>query len=326
MRTCYGDGVIISKIEPNFNGGLRYKVDLAYGIGYLRPSAVVHVLPATDPSQGMTRRNGVMTKVPSMKQPGGGVDKRCQLMFGTERIYMLMRIYSYLVYVLSNTQLFLLSDEGQLKETQTTSGIGSTFEKTDSSEKSLARHDYAGLISVLNKLIAGEIDIQAYESFCRKTAKDRVYQLIALPRLIERCAEALATVAKEGKVLALYDLAQLKIMVRFTTLTCPYFDLYPLTHINLVNVLLYLQDPEQLRVLSLSEATDSYYRIQFDPTMNFEYFCYLPPGEQVVLARKDDPYSEMEVIEEEEGMEEDETENGKKEEERDAKRRKTEGS
>jgi paired amphipathic helix protein Sin3a len=297
VRTCYGDGVIISKIEPNFNGGLRYKVDLAYGIGYLRPSAVVHVLPATDPSQGMTRRNGVMTKVPSMKQPGGGVDKRCQLMFGTERIYMLMRIYSYLVYVLSNTQLFLLSDEGQLKETQTTSGIGSTFEKTDSSEKSLARHDYAGLISVLNKLIAGEIDIQAYESFCRKTAKDRVYQLIALPRLIERCAEALATVAKEGKVLALYDLAQLKIM-----------------------------DPEQLRVLSLSEATDSYYRIQFDPTMNFEYFCYLPPGEQVVLARKDDPYSEMEVIEEEEGMEEDETENGKKEEERDAKRRKTEGS
>jgi hypothetical protein len=238
-----------------------------------------------------------MTKVPSMEQPGGGVDKRCQLMFGTERIYMLMRIYSYLVYVLSNTQLFLLSDEGQLKETQTTSGIGSTFEKTDSSEKSLARHDYAGLISVLNKLIAGEIDIQAYESFCRKTAKDRVYQLIALPRLIERCAEALATVAKEGKVLALYDLAQLKIM-----------------------------DPEQLRVLSLSEATDSYYRIQFDPTMNFEYFCYLPPGEQVVLARKDDPYSEMEVIEEEEGMEEDETENGKKEEERDAKRRKTEGS
>ena len=139
-------------------------------------------------------------------------------MFGTERIYTLMRIYSYLVYVLSNTQLFLLSGEGQLRETQTTSGIGSTFEKADSNENSIARHDYAGVISVLTKLIAGEIDIQTYESFCRKTAKDRVYQLIALPRLIDRCAEALANVAKEGKLLALYDLAQLRIMVRCTTL------------------------------------------------------------------------------------------------------------
>lgn len=213
MQTCYGEGVIISNIAPNSNGGLRYKIELGYSIGYLRPSAIVHVLPPTDPVQGMIRRNGAMEKVSSLEQPGEALDKRCQLMFGTERIYTLMRIYSYLVYVLSNTQLFLLSDEGEPKETQTTSGIGSTFEKTDSNEKSIARHDYAGLISVLNKLIAGDIDIQAYESFCRKTAKDRVYQLIALPRLIDRCAEALGNVAKEGKVLTLYDLAQLKIMV-----------------------------------------------------------------------------------------------------------------
>lgn len=136
-------------------------------------------------------------------------------MFGTERVYSLMRIYSYLAFVLSNTQEFLLSEEGKQKETQTTTGIGSSFERNESNNKpSIATHDYPGLISALNKLIAGEVDIQAYEFFCRKTAKDRVYQLIALPRLIDRCAEALVKVAKEDKVLPLYDLAQLKIMVR----------------------------------------------------------------------------------------------------------------
>lgn len=160
----------------------------------------------------MIRQNGVMEKT-SLHEESEGVNKRRLHMFGTERIYTLMRIYSYLVYVLSNTKTFLLSQEGQLKETQTTTGIGFSFEKSESNDKIIARHDYAGLISVLKKLIADDIDIQAYESFCRKTAKDRVYQLIALPRLIDRCAEAMVKVAKEDKALSLFDLAQLKIMV-----------------------------------------------------------------------------------------------------------------
>jgi len=163
----------------------------------------------------MVRRNGIMERASLLEESEEGVDKRCELMFGTERVYSLMRVYSYLVYVLSNTQSLLLSEEGQQKETQITNGIGTSFEKTDTNGKaSIATHDYPGLISALKKLIAGEVDIQAYESFCRKTAKDKVYQLIALPRLIERCAEALVKVAKEDKVLPLYDHAQLKIMVR----------------------------------------------------------------------------------------------------------------
>ena len=81
-----------------------------------------------------------------------------------------------------------------------------------------------------------------------------------------------------------------------------------------------------MRVLSFSEATDSSYRIQFDPNMNFEYFCYLPPGEHVALAPNDEADSDMEQIEEETAVEEGETENGEKGEERDAKRRKTQDS
>lgn len=78
--------------------------------------------------------------------------------------------------------------------------------------------------------------------------------------------------------------------------------------------------------MSHSETTDASYRIQFDPAEETEYFCYLGPGEQVLLAPDEEPYDEMESIEEEvretvmlEGdaeMEEGEIEAG----ERDAKR------
>jgi hypothetical protein len=145
-------------------------------------------------------------------------------------------------------------------------------------ETSKATHDYPGLVASLKKLISGQIDIQAFESFCRKTAKDKVYQLVALPRLIDRCAEALVKVAKEDKVLPLFDLAQLKIM-----------------------------DPERLRVLSYSETTDASYRIQFDPIKEFHYFCYLAPGEQVLLAPGDDSNDETEAVDEDEEEEEDAT-------------------
>ena len=214
VQTCYGKGEIRAKIAPSQNVGLRYKVNLGYGMGYLRPSAIVHVLPATDPTLRMVRRNGVMEKASLSEESEEGVDRNCQLMFATERVYFLVRIYSHLAYVLSNTQLFLESEEGQKKETPTSNGIGSSFERSETNgETANATHDYPGLIAILKKLIAGDIDIQAYESFCRKTAKDRVYQLIALPRLIDRCAEALVKVAKEEKVFPLFDLAQLKILV-----------------------------------------------------------------------------------------------------------------
>jgi len=60
-----------------------------------------------------------------------------------------------------------------------------------------------------------------------------------------------------------------------------------------------LQDPERLRVLSHSETTDASYRIQFDPTEEFEYFCYLAPGDQVLFAPDEDANEEVETIENE---------------------------
>lgn len=280
VRTSYGDGVVLSKIAGSRNAGLRYKVKLGYGMGYIRPSNMIHILPATESSNRMVRRNGVMEQASLLEESEEGVNKRCRMMFATERVYTFMRIYCFLAFVLSNTQSFLLAyaREGKKEESQAANGIVSAFEKEKAgaeAEASKATHDYPGLVASLRKLISGEIDIQAFESFCRKTAKDKVYQLVALPRLIDRCAEALVKVAKEDKVLSLFDLAQLKIM-----------------------------DPERLRILSYSETTDASYRIQFDPIEEFQYFCYLAPGEQVLLAPGDDSDDEMEAVDEEDGEEE----------------------
>jgi hypothetical protein len=223
-----------------------------------------------------------MEQASLLEESEEGVDTRCKMMFATERVYTFMRIYCFLTFVLSNTQSFLLANarDGKKEVSQAANGIGSTFEKektTAEAETSKSSHDYPGLVASLKKFMSGEIDIQAFESFCRKTAKDRVYQLVALPRLIDRCAEALVKIAKEDKVLSLFDLAQLKIM-----------------------------DPERLRVLSYSETTDASYRIQFDPTEEFHYFCYLAPGEQVLLAPGDDSNDDMEAVDEDEEEEEEE--------------------
>jgi hypothetical protein len=80
-----------------------------------------------------------------------------------------MRICCFLEFVLSNIQSFLLVNAKDRKKevSQAANGIGSAFEKEKTSVN-----------------IPGKVDIQAFESFCRKTAKDKVYQLVALPRLI----------------------------------------------------------------------------------------------------------------------------------------------
>lgn len=195
---------------------MRYKVKLGYGIGYLSPSCIIHLLPAAESRKRMVRRNGDMEPASLLEESEEGVDKRCKMLFGTERIYTFVRTYCFLAFVLANTQAFLKeSTKDGKEEVKPVNSLDIGKEKTEEPSEGFTQ-DYPGLISSLKKLISGDIDIQAFESFCRKATKDRVYQLVALPKLIDRCAETLLKVAKEDKILPLFDLSQLKIMVRAT--------------------------------------------------------------------------------------------------------------
>lgn len=102
---------------------------------------------------------------------------------------------------------------------------------------------------------------------------------------------------------------------------------FPLSvFINLIVLLSSFQNPERLRVLSHSEATDASYRIQFDPEEEYEYFCFLAPGEEVLLAPDEsEENDEMDAMEEEVFPDEDgddAMEDDVEAEERDAKRQK----
>ena len=87
-------------------------------------------------------------------------------------------------------------------------------------------------------------------------------------------------------------------------------------------------------MLSYSETTDASYRIQFDPMEEYQYFCYLAPGEQVLLAPNEELNEEMDTVEDEDECEEAAMDEEGDEEmevrefdggERDAKRQKVEG-
>ena len=148
VRTNFGDGKIIS--ISTASGILKYKVKLSFGIAYLRPYAIVHVLPNPKPPHPRyVRHNGYMEEVerdedpdddesddddddddddedePVLQAPGAPMltpsfkdpvrsskrpkptppapmfDESVRLLFGTEKMYLFIRLYCLFVNILS---------------------------------------------------------------------------------------------------------------------------------------------------------------------------------------------------------------------------------
>jgi hypothetical protein len=98
-------------------------------------------------------------------------------------------------------------------------GDGSTPMEIDSDETRQI-HDskqktplFLSLISNLKEYINEDIEFKSYEMSCRTMCKEHVHELAALPRLVEKCADALVKVAREDVLLSLYDYSQIKDMV-----------------------------------------------------------------------------------------------------------------
>jgi len=277
VRTAFGDGHIISMIEGNPSSTLRYKVKLPYGAAYLRPSAIIHILPSTSKAQ-YARSGGFMEFVehPEEKMDGRQsrtLDKSCHLLFGTEKTYIFMRLYYYLVTFFADAKEHLyakalgLSNNGRKQEIYDTNyhhnpGLNSILKpgksnvdngtdlKGDFISKNQKQKTYAGyrgLVAALLDYICGDIDYKTYETSCRHLTKEKVSQLAALPKLVEKCAESLVKVAREDIILSLFDLSQLKHM-----------------------------DPLHLRAQSFGVTSEAIYRIQYQRSDNYISFMYLP--------------------------------------------------
>lgn len=179
VRTVVGDGQIISVIDGVTPNSFQYLVKFSFGVGYVRPSAVAHLLPTnnTQIDESSANRAQLMTD-------------NLQIIFGTEKIYLMVRLYVLLVTMLQHA-------------------------------KDMAGVGYSRILSSLKDLIVGKVDTKDFETDCRKLAKINVFHYASIPHLVEACADAIVKVADEDAVDTLYHCSRLKLKVRIS-----FFQLY----------------------------------------------------------------------------------------------------
>jgi len=233
VKTAFGNGRIVSFVEAGSHAGAHYKVKLPFGTGYIRPSSIVHHLPPHEQVQ-YVRSGGFMELLDAADAQMNNDESKllqssCQLIFGTEKLYLFMRMYCALVGLLNSIKKDL-------------SGLSDDMDIEGKSNKG-----YAGFLSIIKKYIEEKYSFKTYELQCRSLSKLKPYEMAAVPRLLDKCADFLVKVAKEERVLGLYDFYQLK-------------------HMN----------PTLQRMQSLDLTEEAVYRIQFEPSDGKVHFSYLP--------------------------------------------------
>lgn len=223
VRSAFGDGTIISSMEGSTTSASRYKIKLPYGMGYVRASSIVHALPSDDETK-YVRREGFMEVLKTkdeatdrklkMKQ-----DVQCRLTFGTEKVYLFMRLYCMVITMLNSAKEHLDSiapcpekDNAHFWRSDSSDKMDIDEEDGESKERKEACIGYRGLISSLQEI---DLDFKSFEVRCRTISKDKVFLFAALPRLLEKCADALVKVSREDVILPLFDISQCKHVVRF---------------------------------------------------------------------------------------------------------------
>jgi hypothetical protein len=250
--TTFGAGSVVS-FHENRQGhhGPKYSIKLTYGTAFLSPSAVLFALPTSD--QLYVRRDGVMVRDESLAASGLSalpkVSPRFKLMFATEDVYLFMRLYTLVCALLSSGRL---ADEAS--EPPETSYH--TPPRKDPEEDAVSvRVKYADVLSALMKVVTRKMDGKDFETLARKLTKKHVHQFAALPKLLERCAQSLLSLAKEDCILPLYDY-------------CKYGN----------------ADPVSLRARCLAVTAEVSFRIQMDSESGAVYFNYLPKSTELLTS------------------------------------------
>jgi len=199
VKTIYGDGTITLFVESKG----RYRVKLPYGTAFLAPAAILHSIPSKDTP--FIRRDGTMVRdtEESTKTEGPYLGSNYQVMFSTRRIYLFLRLHLQLCNMLA--ELRDVCDGSVAVDPATTYVVPPGEERRrDLSE----RLDFSGMIAALKSVIMKKCDLKAFETLARKISKDHVHVIASLPKLVEKCSDALFSVAKEDALFYLYDYCQ----------------------------------------------------------------------------------------------------------------------
>ena len=245
VKTAFGDGCVLGSIEAGPDASYRYKVKLPFGVGYIRPSSIAHHLPS---DMACVRQSGFMDvlNLPDESLDKGRVkllNSSCHCVFGTEKLYLFMRLYCTLIALLE-----------KVKNNLNEKWLDVPYYTKNKRKTSTAKNYYNRMVASLKEYINEDIEFKRYEIICREMTKEKVYEMSALPRLIEKCADALVKVSREDKALVLFDFSRLK-----------------------------KKDPVLQRKRSLN-LTDALYRIQYQSDEGFVHFGFLDWDKNLLTA------------------------------------------
>mmetsp|Transcript_14759 Transcript_14759/g.32622 ORF Transcript_14759/g.32622 Transcript_14759/m.32622 type:complete len:532 (-) Transcript_14759:120-1715(-) len=256
VRTLYGDGEILQLREGRGEIGMRYAIRFAFGIGMVRPSAIVHAILGTNNTGTRYVRHGgymdILEGLPTVPPEGVPILKEgCHMFSGTNKIYVFFRLYCLLIKILAE-----LREASKKKPMEKVSkpGLGSLAPATVK-----PNNYFNSIMKILTGVVRNKVT--DYETKCRAVMGDRTYLCAALPKLVEKCSDAFLKVAKEDLCLPLFDFSQLRHM-----------------------------DPVLIRTQCLSITNDAQCRIQYHPDESSIYFSYLSAHDELLTSIPDDMY------------------------------------
>lgn len=202
MITVFGEGTVAAFNDATKESGPCYRVRLPYGLALLSPSAILYAKPLAD--SPFVRSDGVMVRdISSMDVDNGGarLDERHQILFATETTYVFVRLYSLLCSVLKKSRECHQASGPQQDPKLSYANL------TD--ESSICQKlDFSAVITMTKAVVSRKAEITELESLGRRICKDDVHLVACLPKLVERCADALLKVSEEDTLLHLYDFCQ----------------------------------------------------------------------------------------------------------------------
>jgi hypothetical protein len=203
VRTAFGNAMVLAFLGGDSTAGPRYRVKFPFGIGFLRASAILHGIDNLDGTKYIRRAGQMQKESDSSDEMEGStvkLHKKFKLLFGTDHIYVFLRLYSFLVSQLDEIASLLRENSSMVDPA---SNYYNPMKSQD--EKKDSKLDFAAVMMNLQKVISRKLSAKDLEAFGRRVSSEVVHKIAALPKLVEKCAEMMVQTAKEDLLLQLFD-------------------------------------------------------------------------------------------------------------------------
>lgn len=206
VRTAFGDGVVLAFLPGGESIGPRYRIKFPFGVGFVAPYAVMHGIQNPDGVK-FVRRDGMMEKdadaANTKTESAVELDPKFKLLFGSENIYLFMRLYSSLLSSLDDIESFITANPNM---EDSDSRYHDPMKSQDESKP--VKLDFAAVMTNLKRVIAGKFSNKDFEAFCRKVSPEIVHKMAAIPKMVQRASSMMMQTAQEDLLLSLFDHCQ----------------------------------------------------------------------------------------------------------------------